>query len=43
MIFRCDFAKAGDIVSTNNRDIQMLTIRFNYLLNWHCNYLLNWH
>ena len=25
----------GDTISTNNRDIQMLTIGFNYLLNWH--------
>jgi len=25
----------GDIVSTKNRDIQMLTIGFNYLFNWH--------
>ena len=25
----------GDIISTNNRDIQTLTIGFNYLFNWH--------
>jgi outer membrane immunogenic protein len=25
----------GDIITTNNRDIQMLTVGFNYLFNWH--------
>ena len=25
----------GDVISTNDRDIQMLTVGFNYLFNWH--------